>query len=245
MIPDTGAMLLCARLSSAAYLMADSAIDAAIVPLGCRVLGRVVTAERVALVVEHGHAVYVVWQGTRVTDNTSLPEIWCDLATDLVEMPGGGRAVRGFVDPVLRVLVAVDRIVRDKTIPITHTGHSLGGVSAHVAYVVFKMLGRPTRAVSFGAPKGGDAAFWAPADTGEISRVVRLQDFAPEWPWIDHITPPWTHDAVQPGPMLFLSGKTLALATSRPGLVHLSVSDHSDARYVEDLTALTFAPVTA
>lgn len=214
-------VLALAQLSNAAYL-ADA--REAVAALGMDYVSQVGNDSCSALIATWGGYAVVAIQGTRVLENASLPELYDDLNGCIVHLPEG-RVHAGFWNPLVTIWPQIEAVM-----PPGHpllTGHSLGGVRAHLA----KSLWPLAQVVSFGAPKGADDAFWKvhyPAQ--QPSRLVYEHDFAPAWPYEGPFT--------QPAVIQWLDAGGVKPVQNRPGLA-FSVSDHSiDRSYIPALQRL-------
>jgi hypothetical protein len=217
-------LLTLARFSDAAYLTdARAAVEA----LGGTYVAQMGGDEGQcqALLLRWGGFAVVALQGTRVEQNISLPELWDDIDGMIAALPDGTRVHAGFWDPLAAVWPQIAAAVPEGQ-PLL-TGHSLGGVRAHLA----RALWPNAEVVSFGAPKGADDAFWQRHyPNTPPSRIVYERDFAPGWPWDG----PWT----QPAAIDWLHDGKLVEAQTRPGIA-ISVSDHNiDTAYIPALVAL-------
>ena len=235
MIPSLEDLLLLARLSSLEYTTDVDALAAGVNALGLGFVGQVGNAERQALVADWTarKRPVVIFQGTRVLENTDLAEIGDDLDLHKMTAPNGAGFVhRGFFAPVADIWPAIVRLLPADAAPI-YAGHSLGGVSAHYGPAF-----RAGDAVSFGAPKGADAAYWASlyAAGGAPVRIVHEEDFAPGWspalPWS-------THPA---GAIGWLHCGRLYRVERRTTWFNESLIDHSVDRYVAALASLAERP---
>ncbi len=217
-------LLMLARFSDAAYLTdARQAVEA----LGATFVAQIGgdDGQCQALLLRWGAYAVVALQGTRVEKNASLPELWDDLDGMIVVLPDGTRVHAGFWNPLVAVWPLVQaRLPQGQ--PLL-TGHSLGGVRAHLARAQWP----GAEVVSFGAPKGADDGFWQKHYPEKPpTRVVYERDFAPGWP----LDGPWT----QPAAIDWLHDGKLIEAQTRPG-IDISVPDHSiDNAYIPALQAL-------
>lgn len=214
-------MLTLAQLSNAAYMANASQFVA---ELGMHYVAQVGNDSCSALIVTWGGYAVVAIQGTRVLENASLPELYDDLDGCIVHLPEG-RVHAGFWDPLLDMWEKVESAL-PYGLPLV-TGHSLGGVRAHLA----KALWPTAQVVSFGAPKGADDAFWKEhyPDRQPV-RLVYEHDFAPAWPYEGPFT--------QPAKIQWLHNGGVTEVQNRPGLA-FSVSDHSiDQSYIPALQRL-------
>jgi hypothetical protein len=231
--PDFADLLLLAKLAEAAYLVDEHQLALAVGDLGLVYQQRIADAEcQCFLAHDMVDTAYVVFQGTRVTKNADPAEWLVDLQVDPLDIVDQGRRVtsgawRGLQTIAPRLVDALDNEASFANIRLT--GHSLGGWYAHLAQEVLARAGgiayKP--AVSFGAPKCGNEAFWATLP--QPIRVTARHDFAPDWaPRL-----PWT----QPGQQLWLNGTGWAFTDHRPPL-NISVADHSiDGSYIPLLEA--------
>lgn len=215
-------LLAFAKLSSAAYMVDDKAM---VTSLGMGWIGQVATNQCQATVCTWGGYSIIAIRGTQVTTNLSIPELFDDVAGDVIRLPGGYRVHLGFWMPLTDLWPQINAILPHDGQPLI-VGHSLGGVRAHLA----KFIIPEAEVVSFGAPKGADDAFWKSAYDSPPMRVVHEKDFAPAWPWDG----PWT----QPADLAWLHAGTFTLVPKRPGW-NVSVEDHSiDTGYIAALAAL-------
>lgn len=224
----TADVLLMARLSSLAYEVDPDRLAAGVNALDLGFIAVVSIPERTAVIAEWGDSVVLCFQGTRVTENTSLPEIWDDLDGDPLPGPWPGRVHAGFFRPILDLWPRICSVLPPGK-PIVYTGHSLGGVSAHLAGTLL-----PGAVVSFGAPKGADDAYWNesyPPPAVPPLRIVHERDFAPDWPEFG----PWRQP---PGAMAWLHNGSVQRVNARTTWPDVSVCDHSIDAYVAALAAL-------
>ena len=225
-----GILLRLAKLSAAAYLIDETAVQSAVSDLGYAYVARVATEDCVAVIVIDGDEAVVAFQGTRFMQNTDPQEIWDDLDDGAVDLGDKGRVHKGFYAPMISLWPEIVGALPVGITKLTFTGHSLGGVRAGLALRPAKDVGYDPVAVSFGAPKGANKAFWDALDISPI-RVVHKHDFAPLWPLVD---PRWT----QPDPMTWISpaGRIEQVIGWR-GLIP-SVGDHSVDKYIASLQAM-------
>jgi hypothetical protein len=105
-----------------------------------------------------------------------------DWATNLRAIPSrwppGGRVHRGFRRAFVRVWHPLRTALAQLDGPLFCTGHSLGGALATLAASAL----RPRAAVTFGAPRTGDAAFAAALAGVPLHRVVHGADVVPSLP---------------------------------------------------------------
>lgn len=243
MISAIADILLLARLSALEYSVDEDWVAAGVNALGLGFIGQVGSDECQALVADwpmgsssakrdspnsETRAV-VCFRGTQVLENTSLPEIGDDLDLHRLPAPSGvGFVHRGFWAPLAALWPRIAALLPAGASPI-YTGHSLGGARAHLASALLS-----GEAITFGAPKAADAAFWAylyPTDRPPL-RIVHEEDFAPGWsPLL-----PWsTHPA---GAIGWLHSGRLYRVSARTTWINESVLDHSIDRYVAALAAL-------
>jgi hypothetical protein len=165
-------------------------------------------------------------QGTRIESRMSLPELYDDVENLVINVPNYGRVHRGFYEPLEEMWAKVEAFGFNGQPLIV--GHSLGGVRAHLA----KKFRPDAEIVSYGAPEGADAPFWAmcyPND--KPTRVVNGLDFAPGWPWDG----PWTH----PSNMVWLHDGRMDVDVDRRAGWCTSIMDHSiDTGYTAALARL-------
>ena len=230
-------LLRLAKLSAAAYLMADAEIQTAVELLDYKFIARIASDECVAIVVTEevdGVAEAVVcFQGTRFAQNTDLSEIWDDLNDGEIDLGENGRVHKGFYAPMVAIWPQIMAALPTGCDIITFTGHSLGGVRANLAQRLAHDAGFGTAAVSFGAPKGANKAFWDALNLPPV-RVVNRHDFAPLWPLADL---QW----VQPDPMTWLNKTgSIEMVIGWRGVLP-SVSDHDIDRYIASLEAVNGA----
>ncbi len=215
-------LLQFALVSDAAYLSdARNTVEA----LGMTFIAQLGSPECQALVARWGGLSVVAIQGTRVLEQFSIPEVWDDLDGDIISLSDGTRVHGGFWNPLVALWPRIQPLLPAGT-PLL-TGHSLGGVRAHLA----KALLPEAEVVSFGAPKGGDDAFWTKHyPTAPPVRIVYERDFAPAWPFEGPFT--------QPSIIGWLHGAQMIEAQKRPGS-SFSVTDHSiDLSYIPALRRL-------
>lgn len=215
-------LLLLAELSSAAYLTTGAAAAAAVESLGLSFVAQVGAESCSALIVRWGGTPVVAFQGTRVLENADLDELWDDVDCTPMNLGHGMIVHEGFWRPLSDIWPEIGRLLPNR--PCIITGHSLGGVRAHLA----RRFWPYAEVVSFGAPKGANGMAWI-ADSPP-TRVVFERDFAPVWPY--------DGPYVQPGPMLWLHNGQMIETTARQGLA-LSIEDHSiDNAYIPALKKL-------
>src|ERR1700758_3547290 len=234
---DTQILLRLAKLSAAAYLIAEADLIAAVEALGYTYVARLATDQCVAVIVSEEYdgvtEIILAFQGTRFAQNTDPEEIWDDLDDGVVDLGQAGKAHRGFYAPMLAMWPDIMQAIPAGCKLLTLTGHSLGGVRANLALRLAHDAGFSPVAVSFGAPKGADKTFWD--QLGIVpTRVVNRHDFAPLWPLADER---W----VQPEPMAWLN-KTgaLEMVVGWRGILP-SIADHDIDNYIASLEALNGA----
>jgi hypothetical protein len=225
-VADIATVLLCARLSKAAYVT-DDAARAAALPPGVVERGYVIGREDArALVCEVPRiGVAYAFQGTQFTKG-ELASIWENFRIHRVDV-GNGRGVMAGYDAQLQALRSG---LNDAPAPDLVTGHSMGGdiaelflnIDSHAFCVPVPLL------VTFGAPKCADASFWRAA-TVMPRRIVHARDFAPCWPFVS--------DFLQPGTEGWLHDGVLEEVASRPVAAD-SVDDHEIDAYIAALEAL-------
>ena len=230
MISAIADILLLARLAALEYTTDAAPIADGVNALGLGFVGQVGSDECQALIADWGGRVVVCFRGTQVLENASLPEIGDDLDTHRLQGPGDvGFVHRGFWQPLAELWPRIVALLPPGPSPI-FTGHSLGGVRAHLAGAIL-----PGEVVSFGAPKGADAAFWAhayPDSRPQPLRVIHEEDFAPGWsPFL-----PWSTQP--PGDIGWLHSGRLYRVPTRTTWINESVPDHSVDRYVTALADL-------
>lgn len=222
-------MLALAKLCSASYL--ESNTDA-VLALGMQPVAQLGGCQCVVTVASWGGYIVVAFQGTRVTDDTSVAELFDDIDDTATVLPGGYRVASGFWEPLADLWPRIAAVMPPDMQPLI-TGHSLGGVRAHLA----KWLCPSAEVVSFGAPCGADNAFWLAAYPDDPPlRIVNERDFAPAWPWDGT----WG----QPCALAWMRGGYMTMVLTRPGL-DLSVADHCvDGGYIAGIEAVIRLPTT-
>lgn len=162
--------------------------------------------------------VWVVHQGTRVTENTSLDQLWRDVdfrprKTDF------GMAARGVYDSLERVWNKIAPFLNGESVIVT--GHSLGGNAAQLAPALYNLC---KGVISFGAPMGASKEYWDHIyPKTPLLRLVCENDFAPGWPWFDGLD----YDLCPPSREFYwFDGREWKFTTSR-GIMNLSISAHS------------------
>lgn len=176
-----------------------------------------------ALLARHDtEGLVLAFQGTQFSA-FEIPSIFADIEVAPAYLGAGVEVHLGYYQQYLALLKVFPTTF---AMPLTMTGHSMGGAIAHLAANLFAMA--PTRCVSFGAPKCGNLAFWRQARLLP-ERVVHEADAAPLWPLL-----PETYE--QPLPQLWLrdSGAIESLATPRP-VPPDSISDHAPGAYLAAL----------
>lgn len=219
---STGDMLALAKLSSAVYLASQRDAVAA---LGMTLVAQIGDEHCQVTVATWGGYAVLGLQGTRVSSNFSIPELFDDVDLDVTKVPGFGRVAEGFFRPLAKVWPQIKAAMPPGQ-PLW-TGHSLGGVRAH--YGPFFIPG--SEVVSFGAPRGGDDAFWTALypDYPPL-RVVNEADFAPGYSWDGPFG--------QPADMAWLHNSSLSSVRVRPGM-NVSLSDHSiDHGYIPAIASV-------
>ncbi|MEO0034330.1 MAG: hypothetical protein RLZZ501_353 [Pseudomonadota bacterium] len=226
-------LALLARLSEAAYSIYPAETRQRVAALGLDFVGQVATDLCSVTVVRWNGRQVVAVQGTRVAENTSLGQLFCDIDTDSIATQRGV-AMDGFWSPLAALWPSV-ALLLDPGRPLLATGHSLGGIRAELVPALAPAC---DAVVSFGAPQGAEAGFWRRLyrpDGPALTRVVFEADFAPGWPWLDGVSVEYDHP---PGPFLWLHDGRAEMVSRRPAL-NLSVADHAiDAAYIPALAAL-------
>jgi hypothetical protein len=214
-------LILLAKLSNAAY---EPDARPMVTSLGCQFVDQFGGEQCQVTLAKWADRAVIIFQGTRVGKNPDIAELWDDVDSTPTSVDGCD-VHRGFWDPLLALWPDIEAKL-PATGPRLITGHSLGGVRAHLA----KHLCPEADVVSFGAPKGASAKFWYQVYQGEPpTRVVHEQDFAPTWP-------PLLYS--QPGDQLWLHNGEMISVTHRYGLC-TSVADHSiDRGYIPALEHL-------
>jgi len=234
--PSPSSLLRLARLSAAAYSIYPAETRRRVEALGLGFVGQVSTDLCSVTIVRDGRGLacrqMVAVQGTRVEENTSLGQLFCDIETDPVTTPHG-LVMDGFWSPLAALWPSVADLL-DPDLPLLATGHSLGGIRAELV----PALASCDQVVSFGAPQGAEVRVWQQlyGPGGPVlTRVVQGADFAPGWPWLDGLKVEYDHP---PGPFLWLHDG-LAESVSRRPAFNLSIADHSiDGAYIPALEAL-------
>lgn len=172
----------------------------------------------------------LVFRGTQVTEQWSWTDIKTNLKQRMVPWITGGRVHRGYGKALLSVWPDIRPEIKKLDVPLTMTGHSLGGVLATLASTLAE-----GKTVTFGAPAVGDSLF---ASRLNLTRVVNNGDIAPKYPrpWLGY-----RHG----GDYLQLNGSlkprqwdtwldTLFVPFTSEGIL-LGVRRHSIKRYIERL----------
>lgn len=229
MISAISDLLLLARLAALEYTVNVDQIAQGVNALGLGFIAQVGSDECQALVADWNGRPVVCFRGTQVLQNTSFPELGDDLEVHRMGSPIGGTVHVGFWRPLAALWPEIAAVL--PSVPPVFTGHSLGGVRAQLAPAL--LPGRPTETVSFGAPKGGDSAFWQALGTRpSFARIVHEEDFAPEW---NPLLPWSTHPQVDIG---WLHNGRLYRVPQRTTWINESIADHSVDLYVNGLAAL-------
>ena len=231
---DTQILIRLAKLSAAAYLIAETEVQTAVELLDYKYVARIASDDCVAIIaseeVDGVLEAVVCFQGTRFAQNTDPAEIWDDLDDGGIDLGAKGQTHKGFYLPMRTLWPAIVAALPVGCTIITFTGHSLGGVRAHLALRVGHDAGYSVAAVSFGAPKGADKLFWDALNINPV-RVVHRHDFAPLWPPAD---PRWT----QPEPMVWLNTTgSVELVIGWRGILP-SIGDHDIDKYIASLEGL-------
>jgi len=127
----------------------------------------------------------VAWQGT---DSSNWRDVASNMRIDPKPTPLGGWAHAGYLSYTLKGWGPVRGWLEQNADgrPVYATGHSRGGAAATVALQFWHHW---TAAITFGAPKPGNLAFWA-AIKAPVYRVTIESDFAPEHPTVFGIPVP-------------------------------------------------------
>lgn len=175
-----------------------------------------------ALCVATSEYLIVAYQGTDVADG----ELWNNFRVWPKPAPCGGLAVAGYLEYALAVWPAIRGWIEQQAdLPIYVTGHSRGGAAAACATHLWPF----TAAITFGAPKAGNAAFWDACQC-PVFRVTTANDFAPEYPSLFGIrVPGWT----QGGQELRLGPSGLTPVEYRPlaNRGRQDLREHDSAKY--------------
>ena len=223
MITDPQFLLRAALLSEVSY-ETNSRTDTE--ALGVDWIGQVGDSGCLATLCRVANQPAVIWQGTRVTENTDLAEIWADLDPAIVNLPGLGFVAEGLWSPMSALFEQIEKALGQT--PWWSIGHSLGGDRAHLSAARWPQAS----IISFGAPCAASNDFWLNTRP-HLVRVVNENDFAPDWR--PGLNPFWTQP---PGPFTWLHNGQALQVTERPGL-NLSVAAHSCASgYIPALAKL-------
>jgi hypothetical protein len=226
--------LLAAKLSLAAYTVDEDQLRSEVNALGVTYARRFITNACVAFLAEDAAGMWLVFQGTRFSENTDPAEIWDDLDDSVVDFGPKGMVHAGFYNPIIDLWPEIAKEMGDVSIPVRLTGHSLGGVRAQLAMGLCADAGRNYSCVSFGAPAGASDTYW---DRLALpARYVHARDFAPDWPPSWFFMKKWQ----QPMPMLWLFQDKMVKTDTRPG-VNLSIPDHDINVYIKAIEPLTGA----
>ena len=231
---DNQILLRLAKLSAAAYPMAETDVKAAVEALDYTYVARVASDECVAIIaseeVDGVPEAAVCFQGTRFAQNTDPQEIWDDLDDGTIDLGPEGQVHKGFYAPMYAIWPDILAALPVGCTIITFTGHSLGGVRANLAQRLGHDAGYSVAAVSFGAPKGANKAFWDALGINPV-RVVNRHDFAPLWPLADMR---WS----QPEPMTWLNKTgSMEMVIGWRGILP-SIGDHDIDKYIASLEGI-------
>lgn len=117
----------------------------------------------------------LVFRGTQVTEQWSWEDIKTNLNTGMEPWITGGRVHRGYGRAFLALWPSIRPEIKTLDVPLTITGHSLGGVLATLASTL-----TAGAVISFGAPAMGDHIF--ASRLSNITRLVNDGDIAPKYP---------------------------------------------------------------
>jgi hypothetical protein len=226
---DLKLALVCAQASDAAY-KEDAPTRAALLAVAGLTEQRYITGIQSARALACTHPLYgliLAFQGTQFTQG-EIDSIMANLKTDPVDIGNGRRVMQGYWEQ----WQSLKPLVSDLK-PKVISGHSMGGSIAHLSVDTFS----PDELVTFGAPKTANEAYWHSSRLLPL-RFVRLEDFAPNWPFLHYDQPYnqflWMHD-----------GAVEDVMTRPPYPFNVSVPDHASEKYVADLVALnTLTPLS-
>ncbi len=129
-----------------------------------------------AYLIRWRHRAVLVFRGTQVTKQWS----WTDIKTNLnvlgkMDWITGGRVHPGYGEAFLSIWPDIRSVIKNLGVPLTITGHSLGGEHATYASTLVD-----AETVTFGAPAAGDSLF--AGHLKNLTRVVHDGDIAPKYP---------------------------------------------------------------
>lgn len=229
---DLKTALLCAKVSSIAYIDPSGAADAALARLGLIKAAHFDHADVHALLAWLGPRPVLAFRGTEF-DLQKIRDVIVNLAIDLEDFPLGGEVIRGYFHSVCEIWKDARELIGNVApSALLITGHSMGGVEATDAGAIAFEEGRDPEVITFGAPKPGNAAFCAAIARMNLTRFVRERDFAPTHPPIGSF--------MQPGTEQWLHGGRIETIVARPG-INESVEDHAIDKYAADINALVMA----
>lgn len=222
-------LLKLAQLSNATYAIADN--KDVVESIGMQYVMDIKDHSCPVTVAKWGNYKICSFQGTRVTKNLDINQLWDDINGTIVSLDDM-RVHCGFWTPMANVIPQIISVMDQLEGNTLITGHSLGGVRSHLAKAFFPNA----QIVSFGAPKGADDIFWKRYYPDyPPTRVVHENDFAPGWPYDG----PWT----QPSKLTWLHNGIISLVEDRGSGMQISVSDHSiENGYIAALTKLVTVP---
>jgi hypothetical protein len=202
-------LLVLANISAGAYLANNETF---LTQMDAKLVTQIPDETCPITIATYGGYKICAFQGTSLGHN--ILEVLDDLdgsivALDDMRVHAGFWNSMAFRMPLIREMM--DKLEGDYLI----TGHSLGGVRAHLAKAFFP----EAQIVSFGAPKGADDMFWKRYyPSYPPIRVVNNHDIVPvlppDGPWTQPAKLTWIHDGI------------IELTEKRKGLLQDSISDH-------------------
>lgn len=228
------------RVSNLAYMDPGAAQTAALKSIGLDLVGRFDSDDCHITIAREPGQWWVTIAGTHFTDADDVEQWKREFGDNIdarsVKIGNLGIADEGYYGPLAELWPSVQRTlpaVENLSDPVRITGHSMGGVRAHLCRLLFAPETN-CEVISFGAPKGADATFWQSIyGTRPPLRVVCEADFAPTWPEFGPFG--------QPGPMLWFHGGTAETVDVRHG-IEASVPNHMPDFYQATLDALAAEP---
>lgn len=232
MTPDFKRLLLLARLSQLIYQTDERKLKYGTEDLGLVYCGYSEFDECEGMLVYDKYGQIIVIRGTQVTENFSIRDLLDDLDPSHVNFGDDTLARAGAWKPLQAMWDNSLGGLFDPAMPVTITGHSLGGQRAAILPGLLPSPIKP-KVVAFAPPKGGNEKFWkhAYSDREQPIIVWRENDFAISYDPLDMcICQPKTQ-------LLHLTNGSFEWCDSAPW-DNTSVSDHDIDKYVSDLERL-------
>lgn len=229
--------ILAARLAEAGYEEREPYLRGALAALGAVYHGRIMTNEckaALATLTEGGYERrLVIFSGTHFSKDTSPEEIIDNLDFEPVQADPNNpdiKAARGYWEPLMSELPQILGFL-SMDAPVICIGHSEGGIRANLASAELSNRGYAAQAISFGAPKGANRAYWLDRP-GACYRYVNQRDPVPDWPFS------FFSDLAHPTPMEWLhNGGLIANGDFvRPG-ISACLDDHWIENYIAKMAA--------